>query len=256
MTSLNQLTERSLGGLQVSAVEDTAEFLNILVYGDPGIGKTVLAGSAAAVAEMAPVLFVDVEGGTYSLRDRYPGVDVVRVQSWQDVQKLYDELYRGDHGYKTIVIDSLTEMQKFSMYTIMTALVKDDPARDPDVPGMREWGKNIEQIRKLVRAFRDLPCNTIITALAMTDKDARTGITRTKPSLSGKLSNEVAGFLDIVLYMYIKVVDGEIQRLLLSTATDTQVAKDRSGRLPMVIENPTMQTIMNVIKNKEQTNED
>jgi hypothetical protein len=120
---------------------------------------------------------------------------------------------------------------------------------------MREWGKNIEQIRKLVRAFRDLPMNCIMTALAQYDKDQKTGIVKGKPSLSGKLANEVAGFLDIVVYMYTKVVDSEIRRLVLSTPTDTQVAKDRSDRLPMVIENPDMQTLYNLITGAT-TNED
>lgn len=192
---------------------------------------------------MAPVLFVDMEGGTLSLRAEYPDVDVVRVQNFRELGKVHDALRKGEGGYNTVVLDSLTEIQKFSMYGIMQELLNKEPDRDPDVPGMREWGKNIEQIRRLVRAFRDLPMNVVFTALAMSDKDPRTGLSKTKPQLSGKLSSEVAGFMDIVVYMYMKQVDGENQRLLLTAATDTQVAKDRTGRLPAVIENPTMNTL-------------
>ena len=237
------LTAERLGGLEVTTVADKLTYINLLLYGDPGVGKTVLAASADAVPEMRPVIFIDVEGGTFSVREKYPDVKVVRVQTWNDMQSAYDALYSGDHDYKTVVLDSITEIQKFSMYNIMEFLVKKEPDRDPDIPSMREWGKNIEQIRKLVRAFRDLPMHTVVTALAKTDKDTKTGAMKTTPSLSGKLANEVAAFLDIVGYQYTKVMDDELRRFLLTATTDSQVAKDRSGLLPGVIENPTMSSI-------------
>lgn len=244
---ISVLTERSLGGLRVQPVAERIAYLNLLVYGEPGVGKTVLAGSSSAVDEMQPVLFIDIEGGTFSIRERFPDVDVVRVQTWNQMQKVYDELRRGAGQYRTIVIDSLTEVQKFSMAQIMTDLIKSDPDRDPDIPGMREWGKSIEQIRRYVRAFRDLPCHTIFTALAATDKDAKTGVMKTKPSLPGKLSGEVSGFVDVVVYYYKKTIDGEIKRLMLTTGTDQQIAKDRSDKLPAVIENPNMDMLFNFI---------
>lgn len=226
-------------------------FLNILLYGDPGVGKTRLAGSALDVAELAPVLFIDIEGGTYTLKDSFPDVDVVRVKSWKQMQNVYDELYRGQHGYRTIVLDSLTEIQKFSMLGIMQSLIAEKPDRDPDIPSVQEWGKNIEQTRKLVRAFRDLPMHSIFTALSKEDKDPRTGMRKMKPSLSGKLSDEVAGFFDIVLYMYMKLVDDEPKRYLLTGATESHVAKDRSNKLPTVVEQANMQNIFNLIYEKE-----
>ncbi len=237
------LTEKTLGGLEVTTVAESPEYINMIVYGNPGAGKTVLAGSADVVPELRPVLFLDVEGGTLSIRDRYPDVEVVRLQSWADMQRVYDGLYKGEHDYQTVVLDSLTEMQKFSMYNIMRDVLKEHPDRDPEVPSIREWGKNIEQIRKLVRAFRDLPMNSIFTALAATDKDNKTGQVITRPSLSGKLAMEVGGFVDIMLYMNTKVIDGEILRLVQSVGTDSVVAKDRSDNLPPVVENPDMQTL-------------
>lgn len=249
--AIQTLTAKTLGGLKVSPVTDSNKFLNMLVYGDPGTGKTVLSGSSAVVSEMAPVLFIDIEGGTMSLQALYPSVDVVRITTWEQMQDVYDELYRGKSGYKTVVLDSLTEIANFAMARIMDDLIAEKPGADPDVPGLREWGKNSTRIRALVRGFRDLPINTIFTALVKEDRNARTGITTKKPSLSGKLALEVAGFVDVVLYMYLKRVGEENKRLLLSVGTESEIAKDRSGKLPPVVESPTMAMLYDMMKPNE-----
>jgi hypothetical protein len=251
------LTQKSLAGLEVRKVEERSSYFNILLYGDSGVGKTTLAGSADEVPSMRPVLFIDIEGGTESLRHSYPEVETVRVTSWQEMQNVYNALYEGNHPYKTVVLDSLTEIQKFNMYNIMNDLAQKRPDLDPDVPGMREWGKNLEQIRRMVRGFRDLDMHTIFTALAKSDKDQKTGITTTKPSLSGKMADEVAAFLDVVVYYYVKQIgdgsDAEFKRLLLTQKTDSQVAKDRSGKLPMVVEAPTMSEIYRLMTSNTPT---
>lgn len=238
------LSPRNLGGLRVIKANERPPYMNILFYGDPGVGKTRIAGTADDVPEMRKVLFVDLEGGTLTLTHSNPNVDIIRVSSWKEMQAVYDALYAGNHDYSTVVLDSLTEIQKFNMYQIMTELVDFNEDRDPDVPGMREWGKNLEQMRKFVRAFRDLPMHTIFTALMKNEKDKKTGLSQRMPSLSGKLAAEVAGFLDIVCYMYIKEVNNEQTRLMLSSATDEVVAKDRTGKLPLVMVNPDMSDLL------------
>lgn len=249
------LTSKTLGGLKVVPVQQRAPFINILVYGDSGVGKTVLAGSADACPDLRPCLLLDFEGGSESLVRIYPNVDQVRITSWKEMQAVYDDLLRGKHGYSTVILDSLTEIQKFNMYDIMQQLVADKNDRDEDVPGMREWGRNLEQMRKFVRAFRDLPMNTIFTALKVDAKNDRTGMVTTKPSLSGKLADEVAAFLDIVVYYYVKQVveNGEKfdRRLLLTAKTETIIAKDRTDRLPIVVEEPTMQKLFDLINNNK-----
>lgn len=242
----------SIGGLTVEKIKDSADYMNILLYGLPGAGKTVLAGSADAVPQMRPVLFVDIEGGTLSLKDRFPDADVIRVKSWHDLQLVFDELYLMKHGYQTVVIDSLTETQKFSMDQIMIDVLKEHPDRDPDIPSIREWGKNIAQTRTFVRGFRDLPMHTVFTALSVADKNQKTGAVLNHPYLSGKLAMEVAGFMDVVVYMYVKTVaDGEL-RLMLTANTEEYVAKDRTDSLPALIQSPDMTDLFDYMFNGKQ----
>jgi hypothetical protein len=244
------LTLDTIAGLRINS-PTIDQYVNLLVYGEPGVGKTRLAGSACVVPEMAPVLLLDFEGGTLSLARDYGAVNVVRVQSWQKVADLYNQLY-DKNPFKTIVLDSLSETQKFAMGQIMQDVLAKDSSRDPDVPSVREWGKSSEQIRRLVRALRDLPCNTIFTALTSEDKDERTGTMKTRPGLPGKLKGEIAGFVDIVLYLYKKEIraQGEItvHTLGLTEGTERQVAKDRSGTLPTLMQAPTMKDIYDYIQ--------
>jgi hypothetical protein len=219
----------------------------MMVYGDSGVGKTRLLGSADEVPDFRKIIFLDIEGGTMSIRDLYPNIDTVRITSFAQIREVYEGLKGTSHGYTTAVVDSANEMQKFNMSNVMIELVKSRPDLDPDIPGMREWGKNLEQMRKYIRAFRDLPMNTLFTCLAMDKKNEKTGVTTRLPSLSGKLSGEITAFLDIVTYMYVKDVDGVQTRMLLTGSTDQFTAKDRTAKLPMVLANPTMSTIWKLI---------
>lgn len=245
------LTPQSLGGLEVSTVKDTATKVNMIIFGDSGVGKTRLAGTASLVPEMSPVLFLDIEGGVTSLRHLYPDIHVIRVTTFDQIQKAYNTLFEGKSPYKTVIIDSLTEAQKYSMYGVMKAAKLKDEERDPDLPGIGEWGKNTEQIRRLVRAYRDLPnINTIFTCTRTDDRDPRTGVTTILPNLSNKLAKEVAALVDEVLYYYVKAVGDEYKRLLLTTKTEKVVAKDRSDNLPPLMEDPTMQQIYNYMTHR------
>jgi AAA domain len=249
------LTPDQLGGLKVGSPSKAAP-INMLIYGEPKVGKTRLAGSSVLVPGMSPVLDIDFEGGTLSLADDYPQVDIwpdpssERRPTWRDVTKLYAALY-DKNPYKTIILDSLTEIQKFCMGQIMSDVVKKDSTRDPDIASMREWGKMGEQMRRLVRALRDLPCNVIFTALAKESRTDRDGTVKNGPALPGQMRGEMAGYVDIVVFMYKKEVREGTERLmktlLLSQGTERHIAGDRSGKLPSIMEEPTMQDIYNYI---------
>jgi len=100
---------------------------------------------------------------------------------------------------------------------------------------------------------RDLPINVIFTALEQEKLDRFQRPVKL-PSLSGKMAMEVAAFLDIVLYYSVKEVEvegGKKQlRVLQSQATETVVAKDRSGLLPPIMVDPDMGKIYDLVVRK------
>lgn len=250
----NTLRPGSIGGLKVVTAAEQEPHFNMLIYGDVGVGKTRLVGSADDVPDLRGVLLIDAEGGGFTLRNTYPNVDVVRVTSWEDMQPVYDELRAGTTNYRTVILDSLTELQGMNMDQVMQRLGERDPDRyerqGEEIASMLEWQINSKKVRTLIRLFRDLPMTTLFTALMKEDKDKLGRITK-RPNLPGKLAISVAGMFDIVTFMYMQNIpnpedeEKEIQaRLLLTEATDKVTAKDRSNKLPKpVMINPTMKDI-------------
>lgn len=232
-------------GLKIEKLSEKDPGVKMLVYGAPGVGKTYFSSSAPKP------LFVDVEGGTLSIRNAGRNIDVVKVNRFADIFEIHKFLMAGDHDYQTVIVDSLTELQKKSLDGIMEEAYRKDPMkRDPDVAELRDWGKNTAQLRKAVRYFRDLPMNVIFTSLEKDTKDESTGAIRVGPDLTPKLQNDVAGYLDIIAHMSTRDKEEGIVRQMLVQPTGKYMAKDRSGKLGKIIKEPDFQAILDRIEGK------
>ena len=75
----------------------------ILLYGEPGIGKTTLPATAPNV------IYLPVEDGIPA------GVEVVsfdKPRTFKDVMDSLQSLYEEEHDFKTLVVDSVSELQR------------------------------------------------------------------------------------------------------------------------------------------------
>lgn len=216
--------------------------MNLLIYGEPGVGKTHFLGTAQDHKDTSPLLILDVDGGVSTLRKR-PDVDVVQVRSYNELvsqyRTLFDAVSEGKLPYKTIGIDSLSEFAKLDIGEISKTFAAQNDKLDPDIPDMRAYGKSGNHIRRIVRAFRDLPCNVIFTCHTQNDRDNFNRLIY-RPQLPGKLQVDIPGFLDIVGWLRSEVTDEGVTRYLQTQKTEVTIAKDRTNALDAVEMNPTI----------------
>ncbi|KKM73036.1 hypothetical protein LCGC14_1414500 [marine sediment metagenome] len=219
----------------VKAADTVAQSLKMVVYGNSGVGKTTFASTAPK-----PII-LSAEAGLLSIADK--DIDVISIDKWTDLHDAFDYLKNAKHDYKTVVLDSLTELQKKHQDHLVGASEKQMT--------QQQWGINIEVLRKTCRAFRDLPMNVILIALA--SEIEQNGVSVTRIALQGKsLPNEVMGFVDLVGHMVTQervVEDSEemkIVRAIRFQPTDTIAAKDRSDRLE-IWEKPDFTKIYNKV---------
>jgi phage nucleotide-binding protein len=243
------LTPTNFAGLKIERPDiHEVGHLNMLIYGEAGVGKTWLAGSSTKVPEMRNVAYIDAESGKKTLRE-WPDVEILPARRWSDFINIYRALKAGGHRYQTVVLDSLTEILEICKDQVMTEMKAnpDNESRDEDVPSILEWGKLQVRMLRLIRLYRDLPMNVIFIAHAERVQ-LKSGKYKWMPMLNGKMQMKVPGIPDIVFFLYNQEVDGTQRRLLLTGQTDTAVAKVRGAVMPQVLgesEVITMETIRN-----------
>jgi phage nucleotide-binding protein len=208
--------------------------LKMLLYGEPGVGKTRLAAQAQDILELCPVLFVCVEIGTASIRHR-TDLDVVTVGNDKELAaalKIFQDPKARNGPYRTIVIDSLTQLHKVTMRPLMKRVVLENPKMDTEeVPSMREWGIISERIQVLLMRLSHQGYNVIVTATERTDRDELIGFMFARPDLPGRLPNHVMEWADIVARITAVQKNDAIQRVAHVQPGKRYAAKDRTGSL-------------------------
>lgn len=216
----------------------------------------MLAGTALDHPDLKPVLYLDVDGGVKTLRKR-KDLEVKQVRSMDQARKIYNDLYDAVDweakepglAYKTVVIDTLSELAKLDMREIMRAANAKNPEQHLYVPSPREYLIIGERVREIVRAYRDLPTNVLFCCHSGDAKD-NSNATIFFPQFTGKLRHEIAGFIDIVGYMQADQEKGEFENTLQVVKTKRVAAKDRTNTLGKIVVNPTLPLIWDAIHGK------
>lgn len=207
--------------------------VKVLVYGDAGMGKTVLAATLPS-----PIL-ISAESGSLSLKranlERLYGVNnpsicynipMIEIGNVQDLTEAYNWCTQSSEAkqFASIGLDSLSEIAE-----VVLANAKRQ-VKDP----RQAYGELIEKMETLVRLFRDIPNNNVYMSAKMEPrKDEMTGVVKYGPSMPGaKLANNLPYFFDEVFRLGVnKTPQGQSYRFLQTQPDMQYVAKDRSGAL-------------------------
>jgi hypothetical protein len=221
--------------------------LTVMVYGESKVGK-----SSFAVTAPYPRLMLDIEGGHRFLpinirywdpmREEPPVADgtwdtvVVKVQDYDVVMKVFQWLQAGKHQFKSLIIDSISELQVKCM----------DNIAGTEQMKMQQWGELLRHMGALLRDLRDLTMHptqpleaVVLTAMARRGQDERM-----HPYLQGQLAIQAPYFYDVLGYLSIETIrnpdpsqpDYKARRMHVERSDQFEAGERVQGRLGAVVE--------------------
>ena len=203
--------------LKLHSTMTIQKYINCLVYGDSGVGKTVLLGTAPKP------LILAVEKGILSLSDQ--DIPMFEIRNRDHLNEAYEWLdcsAEAKKKYSTICIDSVSEAAEI--------LLAEEKANNKD--GRAAYGTMADLMAITIRSFIALKYHTVFTAKLKKLVDEDSGAISYMPSVPGQmLLNNLPYMFDEVLLMDIGKNGKEEYRYLNTVKGRQYIAKDRSGKL-------------------------
>lgn len=164
--------------------------IKMLVYGQPGIGKSTMALSAPN-----PVLF-DFDGGVQRVNVAFQ-CPTLQVKNWEEAVQALEELRSGEVPCNTIVIDTAGKMLDF----MSDYIIRNDSKmrmRDGSL-SLKGYGARKVMFVNFLREVSMMGKNIVFVAHEREDKDGETKIVR--PEIGGSSAGDLMKELDLVGYV-------------------------------------------------------
>lgn len=222
--------------IKVYSQQDTLihQGLNILVYGDPGIGKTTLANTAPNP------LVLDFDRGAHRASHRRG--NVAQFDTWLDIINSQKELQELIAKHDSIIIDTVGTMIDLIQLYLQTS--QPSLARN----GMKLWGETKKVVAEYFMPLKLSGKNVIFIAHAKEKEEGDYRIKR--PLVQGGSYDLLMQMCDLVGY-YTTINN---RRVLTFDLSDTVTAKNCAGIAPIqILEVDAMvNTMSNIIEHTKQ----
>lgn len=197
------------------------ETAKVLVYGPPKIGKSTLA------AKFNPdhTLFLAFEPGLGGLE-----VFQTPIGDWDTFLKVCAELAKGGHDFQTIVLDTVDMAAKMCQDYAMKQLGVAHPS---DAAYGKGWDAVTNEFRLKIAKLASLGYGMwFISHSVDKDVEQRVGkITKTVPTLGGRIRDFVIGFVDVIVLAESELGEHGEQRVLRTRPTERYEAGARDTEL-------------------------
>lgn len=219
--------------------------ISMIIYGDPGRGKTTLAGTLP----VGETLIINTEAGLGPLLGTGHVVFNLNTDLKQ-LEGIYQYLRTADHPFKNLVIDNISELQDWMLRVLFKG-------RGKDFPEIRERGDVSTKMKEYITLFRDLTTekgmNVVFNAWEDSfDIDRSDAGTTTKiaPKVTKGIYEDVCGKVDAVGHLEVFEKTGD--RFIRFTGTPKMIAKCQFKGLHeeagVILEEANLPNIINKIK--------
>ena len=190
------------------------ETVNILIYGEPGSGKTSLVNTARQP------LTLDFDKGVHRSEFRK---DVMIIESWKQINDNMSELIKTFGNYDTVILDTIDTLLDY-----MGAWIIDQEPRLARNK-LQFYGRLRDEFTLFVGKLKTLSKDIIMVAHI---KERDEGDYRLKrPAITGGSYDRVLQIADFVGYLYIK----DNKRVLDFNPTDFWIGKNSAKFRPLII---------------------
>lgn len=258
------VAEIEINELPVRPVSKVYKHRSYVLYGPSATGKTTLAATFPK-----PLLLLDAKDrGTDSISD-VEGISVMDGETWEDFEMVYWYLKKFSKKYKTIVIDTLSQVQQIAIEKVIGDDLKEGKrAGDWGTMTKQKWGNVASALKTWIINYRDLPMEVVFIAQDRTfnidEEDEAEGL---KPSVEPGMIPSVVKHLNaavsIIGNTFIRekvTVKGvgkkrketrKIQyclRIGPNALYRTKMRKPKKIELPQQLINPSYEDIIEIIK--------
>jgi phage nucleotide-binding protein len=247
--------------MDASEIDDAQSWA---IYGRAGSGKTTFSATFPK-----PLLLLDcADKGTRSIKN-VKGVKVKQIEDWDDVEDVYWYLKRNKKNFKTVVFDTITQLQQICLRHLL-------PNSDASTLGdwgtlsKRQWGEASAKMKEVITNFRDLGIEIVFLAQEKTTTGDDEGddedllIPEVGPAAMKSVAAHLNACVSVIGHTHTRIKSKKKEgskkvehrtiycmRIGPNPIYATKVRKPKGIQPPAYIEDPSYDEVMEIIEGDE-----